>query len=151
MNLIKWKKQNNVSNEIANLNQWISDFFNESPDLFTQNCSINKGNPFLPEIDVIENDDRIEVKVDLPGFEKENIHVEFNANRLRITGERKTEEETKRNHYFKSERVFGRFERAVTLPKGVNAQNIKAVYKNGVLELTIPKTEESKVKQIKVN
>ena len=103
-----------------------------------------------PSVDLYEEKDDIVVKVELPGMEKDNIEVNLTDDRLTIKGEKKKEEEIKKENYYRSERSYGSFIRTLELPRDVQADKIKAVFKNGVLEVRLPKTEEAKKKETKV-
>jgi HSP20 family protein len=105
-----------------------------------------------PKVDITETDNAFELHVSLPGFKKEDIHVELEENKLTITGERKVnkEETTKKYHLLESE--YGSFERVFTLPKNVKTNTINASYVDGILQLSIAKEErEIKKQQIAVN
>ena len=104
-----------------------------------------------PAIDVFESKDHIVVKADIPGMTKEDIKVTVHGSTLVIEGEKKQEKEVKEDNYIRSERICGGFYRAITLPETVDAADVKANYKNGVLELSLPKKEEAKPKEIKVD
>jgi HSP20 family protein len=103
-----------------------------------------------PAVDVFEEKDDIVVKAEVPGIDKENIAVTLSDSTLTIKGEKKKEEEVKEENYYRSERSYGAFVRTVDLPKDVHADKVKATFKNGVLEVRMPKTEEAKAKEIKV-
>lgn len=103
-----------------------------------------------PAVDICEAEDSFLVKADLPGMNKDDIQVDLKDSTLTIKGERRFEDKVSRDNYIRVEREYGTFTRSFTLPQNVDADKIKAVYKNGVLELTIPKKEEAKAKQIKV-
>jgi len=105
---------------------------------------------WTPALDVYEDKDRYVVKAELPGLKKEEIDVSLDGNTLSISGERKQEEERKEGDNFRSERYFGRFQRSLTLPAMVDGNKIQASYKDGVLSITLPKSEEAKPKQIQV-
>lgn len=105
---------------------------------------------WAPPVDVYEDKENIIVKAELPGMKKEQIEVFMSENMLHITGERKEEVETKEKESYRSERYFGRFERSIALPQGVIADKIQANYKDGLLTITCPKSEEAKRKQIEV-
>lgn len=109
------------------------------------------GGQWLPEVDISEEKDRILVKADLPGMRQEEIDVEVSDGVLTIKGERKRESETKEGKTYRVERSYGSFLRSFTLPAGVDAAKVNAAYKNGVLEITLPKLAEAKAKQIKVD
>ena len=102
-----------------------------------------------PALDLYESKDDIFVRVDLPGVEKDKIDISVEGGLLTIRGEKK-EEEVSQGELIRSERYDGIFLRTATLPKEVDTNHIQATYKNGVLELRLPKKEEAKPKQIKV-
>lgn len=103
-----------------------------------------------PAIDLYEEKDDIVVKVELPGMEKDNIQVNLSDHTLTIKGEKKKEQEIKEKNYYRSERAYGSFIRTLELPKDVHGDKVKASFKNGVLEVRLPKTEEAKTREIKV-
>lgn len=106
----------------------------------------------MPKADVAETDDSIEVSVDMPGLEEKDVDVSVSGDVLTIRGERKDEREENKKGYYLSERSYGSFYRTVPLPPGVDRDNAKASFKNGVLTVRLPKTEEarSQVKRIEV-
>ena len=103
-----------------------------------------------PMVDVFEEKDDIVVKAELPGIEKDNIQVNLTDHTLTIKGEKKKEEEVKEENYYRAERSYGSFLRTLDLPRDVRADQVKASFKNGILEVRMPKTEEAKAKEIKV-
>jgi len=103
-----------------------------------------------PVVDVFEEKDDIVVKAEIPGIDKDNIEVNLSDHILTIKGQKKKEEEVKEENYYRSERSYGSFIRTLELPKEVHADKVKANFKNGVLEVRMPKTEEAKAKEIKV-
>lgn len=106
---------------------------------------------WTPAVDIYDSKDNILVKADLPGLKKEDIEVTVHKDFLIIKGEKKQEKEIKDKDFVRSERFTGSFQRAVRLPAEVQADKVQATYKNGVLELILPKSEKSKPKQIKIN
>lgn len=103
-----------------------------------------------PAVDLMEDKDKFTVKVELPGMKKDEIDVSLHGDTLNICGERKKEEEHKEGENYRSERYFGRFQRSVQLPQAVDGNKIEAGYRDGVLTITLPKTEEAKRKQIEI-
>lgn len=93
---------------------------------------------WAPEIDVFEKDDRLVTRVDLPGLKKDDVKIEVIDGYLAISGERKSEAEEKKDNYFRCEREYGNFSRAVPLPEGVKAEEITATFADGVLEVSVP-------------
>ena len=106
---------------------------------------------WTPAVDLYEDKESLIVKVELPGLKKEEIEVSVHDGTLSIFGERKAATPDSSSQPFRSERFFGRFHRTVALPKPVAVDKVKAAYKDGVLTVTLPKTEEAKPKQIEVN
>jgi HSP20 family protein len=103
-----------------------------------------------PSLDVFDDKDNVIVKAELPGMKKEDIEVTLAGDTLTISGERKEEVENKDAETYRSERYFGRFQRSVTLPHQVDPNRIQATYKDGILTVTLSKSEEAKRKQIEV-
>ena len=101
-------------------------------------------------VDVIDEGDQIRVVADLPGFNKEDIEVWVEDGDLVIKAERKEEKEERERNYIRRERRYGRIYRRIALPADVDVENVRASYNNGVLEVTIPKTEKAKRKVIKI-
>lgn len=105
---------------------------------------------WTPAADVVETKDAILIKAELPGMTEKDIHVEFENSLLTIRGERQLEKETNEKNYRRVERTYGKFIRTFTLPPNVEEKKIAATYTDGLLELEIPKKEESKPKSITV-
>ncbi|HLG15039.1 MAG TPA: Hsp20/alpha crystallin family protein [Blastocatellia bacterium] len=105
---------------------------------------------WTPACDVYETDKALIIKAELPEVKKENVFVSIEDNMLTIRGERKFEEETKRDNYHRVERSYGEFMRSFTLPQFVDSSKIIAEFKDGMLNLTLPKREEAKPKMIEV-
>ena len=103
-----------------------------------------------PTIDVYEDKDKLTVKAELPGMKKEDIAVSLEGSTLTVSGERKQEQERKEGETYRSERFFGRFQQSITLSQQVDPKKIQANYKDGVLTITLPKSEEAKRKQIEI-
>ena len=103
-----------------------------------------------PVVDTYEKDNAIVIKAELPGVSKEDISVDVNNHVLSIRGERKHEKDVNENNYFRRERFYGKFQRAFTLPDNVDPEKIDANYKDGILEVKVPKTEQSKGKKIEI-
>jgi len=107
-------------------------------------------NCWMPATDIYETKDDYMFKVELPGIAKEDIKIEVNGENLSIKGERKVED-VKPESYHRNERVCGTFMRNFQLPKNADGQKMSAAMKDGILELRIPKLEESKPKSIPIN
>jgi len=103
-----------------------------------------------PALDVYQTDKNVVVKASLPGIKPEEVDISVTGDVLTIKGEHKEEEEEKKADYFRRERRYGAFHRSMALPVSVKAEKAEATFENGVLTITLPKTEEVKPKQIKV-
>ena len=103
-----------------------------------------------PAVDVYEDDNSYVIKAELPEVSRDDVKVSLDKNVLTINGERRFENEDKRDNYHRIERSYGQFCRSFSLPPNVNAEAIGAEFKEGVLRLTLPKKEEAKPKQIQV-
>jgi HSP20 family protein len=106
---------------------------------------------WAPAVDIFETEHELVVKADLPDVRPEDLDIRVENNILTIRGDRKFEKKVDEKNYLRVERTYGSFSRSFSLVNTVNSEAIKADYKNGVLTLTIPKREEAKPKQIKVN
>jgi len=106
---------------------------------------------WAPPMDLYEDKNNLVVRAELPGMKKEEIDISLHQGSLVISGERKMEEQESEGDASRAERFFGRFQRALELPKPVDAEKVSATYQDGILTVTLPKTEESKPKQIAVS
>jgi HSP20 family protein len=107
--------------------------------------------PWAPAVDIYETEHELVVKADLPDVNPQDLDIHVENNILTIRGERKFEDKVREENYLRVERAYGSFSRSFSLANSVNSEAIKADYQNGVLTLSIPKREEAKPKQIKVN
>lgn len=103
-----------------------------------------------PSVDLFEEGDDLVVKAELPGMDKKDLNVSLHDDVLTISGEKKKEEKVKEKNYYRVERSSGSFSRSFRLPAEVKSDKVTATFKNGVLELRLPKTEEAKKKEIKI-
>lgn len=104
-----------------------------------------------PSVDIFEEGGDMVVKADIPGIGKDDLNVSITENTLTISGEKKQEEKTEKKDFHRVERSYGSFCRSFRLPDNVNGEKAKAQFKDGVLEVRIPKTKESKVKKITIS
>lgn len=111
---------------------------------------VKDGGIAAPALDLYEEKDEIVAKVELPGLEKEDIEIHVSDHLLTVKGEKKKEEETKRENFYRLERSYGSFSRTVDLPAEVLGEKARASFKNGVLEIRLPKSEEAKKKETRV-
>ncbi len=148
MNLVPWKRSAGLD-----IFQDMDDMQREMNRLFKLTGfpkETNGGTLWALVVDITDEKDNIRVRAELPGLKKEDVEVSVEGDILTIKGEKKQEKETKEKDYIRSERYYGAFHRSFTLPAGVDAQKVNASYKDGVLEITLPKREDAKPKQVKV-
>lgn len=105
---------------------------------------------WMPEIDVYETEENVTVKAELPGLDTKDVDITVDEDALTIKGERKFSDEVKRENYHRVERRYGMFERTVLLPAAIKKEQVKAVFKDGVLEVVLPKVEKTLPKRVKV-
>ena len=105
---------------------------------------------FVPSVDVIDRDDEVVVKAEVPGVKKEEIHVSLTGNLLTIKGETKQEQKEEKGDYYRCEISRGAFSRMVTLPADVDDTKAKAELHDGMLEITLPKLEPAKKRDISI-
>jgi HSP20 family protein len=106
---------------------------------------------WAPAVDIYETDNDIVLKVELPGIDAKDVEVRVEDNTLYLKGERKQEKEVKEQNYHRVERSYGSFARSFSLPNSIDANKVKAEYKDGLLTLAMPKREEAKPKTIKID
>ena len=133
---------------VSTLQDQINRLFNETFERTGEQSSLTA---WAPNVDIYETEQELVVKADLPDVNPKELDIRVENNILTIRGERKFEKKMNEENYLRVERSYGSFARSFTLSNTVNAEAIKADYQNGVLTLTIPKREEAKPKQIKVN
>jgi len=106
---------------------------------------------WAPPVDIYETEDAIVLKAELPGMDPNDVEVRVEDNTLYLKGERKYEKEVKEQNYHRVERSYGSFARSFSLPNSIEADKVKAEFKDGLLTLTMPKREEAKPKTIKID
>jgi len=105
---------------------------------------------WAPAVDIYETPDTVEMKAELPGLSRDDIEIQIRDNTLTLRGERRFAKEAQEENYLRIERAYGAFQRSFTLPATVQQEKIRAVFRDGVLELTLPKAEEAKPKKIAI-
>jgi HSP20 family protein len=105
---------------------------------------------WAPPVDIYETDDALILKAELPGVSKDDVSIEIHQNTLILRGQRKHDAEVKEDNYHRVERAYGTFQRSFTLPTLVDQEHVQATYKDGVLELRLPKSEAAKPKRIAI-
>ena len=142
-NLNRWESLASTSGLESQVNRMFTELLGRSQE--------SNLTAWAPAVDIFENEHELVVKADLPDVKPEELDIRVENNILTIRGERKFEKKVDEKNYLRVERSYGSFARSFSLANTVNSEAIKADYKDGVLTLTIPKREEAKPKQIKVN
>ena len=152
MALVRWQRP-----ETARWDPFrqLSTLRNEIDRLFEEPFSfLGETQPFMsgwsPALDVFEDKDNLVVKAELPGMRKDEIEISLHDNVLSLSGERKEEQKYDQGEIHRSERFLGKFQRSLSLPTPVDADKVQASYKDGILTVTLPKTEAAKPKQIEI-
>jgi HSP20 family protein len=104
-----------------------------------------------PAVDLYEKDDHFVIKAELPGVDKNDIKVDLKDRVLTLSGERTYDNEVKEDNYYRKERSYGKFQRAFRLPADVDSDKIKAEFKDGVLQVEVPKPDEIKAKEVTIH
>lgn len=150
MTLVKFKP----ASELSNIDKKIKKFFEDFDSPFTGEWAVKpfNSNVFTPRVDVTEDNENLYVHAEVPGVNKNDIKINLVGDVLTISGEKKTEQKDEKKNYYRIERNYGAFSRSFTLPSEIIVDKISADYNNGVLIITLPKTEEAKIveKQIEI-
>ena len=145
MALIPWRPSGELSALQREMNRLFEQFFGEPPGLDIANGG------WTPRLEMAEMRDSLTVKAELPGLEAKDVDVAISGDTLTIKGEKKQDHEDKDETHYLMERTYGAFSRMVRLPAPVAADKTKATFKNGVLTISLPKTEAAKQKAIPIN
>ena len=132
--------------ELSSLQSEMNRLFNTVFD--TPNAGATRR--WVPAMDLVETDDAFVLRADLPGMTQDDVKLEVEDSVLTVSGERKAEHEAQQEGFYRLERAFGAFSRTLTLPKGVQADAVTASFANGVLEVRIPKPEQTKPRRIEI-
>ena len=143
MALVRWDPARELDTLQSDVNRLFDGFFGRS-------ASPSSGRRWIPAMDLIETDDHLVLRADLPGLDREDIDIQVKDDVLTVAGERKTEQEEKGEGFHRVERAFGRFSRSLDLPRGIAADEVDATFDRGVLEVRIPKPEERKPTRIEI-
>jgi len=147
MNLVRWNPWREMPTLPGRFNRLFDDpFFRIGRMADDSNLGM-----WNPAVDLYEKDDHFMIKAELPGVDKNDIKIDLKDRLLTLSGERTYDNEVKEENYYRRERSYGKFQRAFTLPTDVDSDKIKADFKDGVLEIEVPKPEEKKAKQVTIH
>ena len=141
----RWEPFRNMSDIQGEVNRLFDTFLGRSSPAPTATRS------WLPAVDMHENKDDLVLTVEVPGVREKDVTVSITGDLLSIKGERRMEDQSKDHQYLHVERVHGQFERLIQLPMAVQADKVKATYRDGVLQITLPKAEQLKPREIKID
>ena len=138
MALIRWEP----ARELRDMNRLFNTLFEPSTGVVMRRWS--------PAMDLVETEDNYVLRADLPGVSEGDVKIELDDNVLTISGERKSAHKEAKEGYYRVERAYGSFSRALTLPEGVDADSISAGFDRGVLEVKVPKPEQRKPRKVEI-
>jgi HSP20 family protein len=144
MALVRWDSGREVDSLQSEMNRLFDTFFGGRP-------ATGGLRRWVPPMDLVETDDHLVLKADLPGLDSGDVDIEVKDGVLTVSGERKAEHEEKADGYYRVERAFGGFSRSMTLPEHVDAEKISASFDKGVLEVRIPKPEQRRPHRVEVS
>ncbi|HEY5864338.1 MAG TPA: Hsp20/alpha crystallin family protein [Candidatus Tectomicrobia bacterium] len=144
MALMKWEPSEGLATLQREVNRLFESFFDGSPWRAGEAMT-------APAVEVADTKEAVVVKVQVPGVSKEQIQIAVSEGALTIKGETKEEEKKEEKNYIRREFHYGGFTRTIPLPAGAQAEKATAQLKDGVLEITIPKSEEARVKEIPIS
>jgi HSP20 family protein len=146
MALVRWDPLRDMDSLQSDVNRLFDRFFQSG----TGNGNGGAVRRWIPPMDLVESESDLVLRADLPGMSEKDVEIEVKDGVLTVSGERRSESEEKGEGFHRVERAFGRFSRSLSLPDGVDAERIAAKFKDGVLEVTIPKPEETKPTRVAI-
>src|SRR5688500_9677461 len=144
MALVRWEPAREVDSLQSEVNRVFDAFFGGAANGAT------RARRWVPAMDLVETDDHLVLRADLPGLNKDDVNIEIKDGALTVSGERRAEHEDKSEGFYRIERAFGGFSRSLTLPDGVDADKVDASFDNGVLEIRIPKPAARKPHRVEI-
>jgi len=146
MELVRWEQVEGVNRIQSRINELFEDTLGR-----TRVQQGTAAGVWYPPVDILESKDSYIIRAELPGMRNEDLKTEVNEGMLTLSGERKFEEPANGVEYHRVERVAGKFSRSFYLPQTVKQDSIKATYRDGILEIQVPKAEEAKPRQIAIS
>lgn len=140
--LIRWEPPTGLARLREDMTRLMEDFFGEVSEERAPMEMMR-----VPQVDVMDRDHEVVVRAEMPGIDKDKIHLEATTNALMIRAEMRKEHEEQEGNYVRRERRVGLYQRMVPMPVDIKANEVKAAYHDGVLEVTLPKTEQARAKQ----
>jgi HSP20 family protein len=151
MALVRWDPAREVSSLQAEMNRLFSSFF-DAPSSSSAGAGGTSGpRRWYPAMDLVEGEEHFVLRVDLPGLSEDDVKIEVEKDTLVVSGERKETHEQRREGFYRLERSMGAFSRSLTLPEGIDADQVSASFDRGVLEVRIPKPEQRKPRRVEIS
>jgi HSP20 family protein len=150
MSIDKWFPMKELEEMRRNMGRLFEEYYEPSLGCRQWWPKPSEAGVVVPKIDMYDRKDEVVVKAELPSVEKNDIDLTITKDSITIKGEIKREEEVKEGNYYAAERSYGSFKRMIALPVEVESDKAKAAFKNGILEIVLPKKEEAKPKEIKI-
>jgi HSP20 family protein len=147
MALVRWDPARELDALQGDMNRLFDGFFGRREGA----AGYGSARRWVPAMDLVETEDSLVLRADLPGLDRDDIDIEVKDGVLTVSGERNAQHETQREGYHRVERSFGRFSRSLELPKGIDPQSVSAGFEKGVLEVRMPKPEERKPTRIEID
>ncbi|MGH2923737.1 MAG: Hsp20/alpha crystallin family protein [Solirubrobacterales bacterium] len=145
MALVRWDPIRDLDSLQSDMNRLFDRFFDSGRG--TNGAAVRR---WIPAMDLVEGDEELVLRADLPGMKEGEVEIEIKDRVLTVSGERKAEHEQKGEGFHRLERSFGRFSRSLSLPDGVDADGVAASFEDGILEVKIPKPEETKPTRVEI-
>jgi len=146
MDLVRWEPFNGLDRIQSRINEFFDEAFGHSRAYPTSATGA-----WYPAVDILESRDAYLIRAELPGMKKEDINLELRDGAVTLSGERKFDEPAAGVEYHRAERVAGRFFRSFYLPRTIKQEDMRATYRDGILEIHVPKADEAKPKQIAIS
>ena len=144
--LATWKPMRNLFATHGDIDRLFDGFFGkwDFPRIATNGT-------WAPPVDVVDAENHVEFRAEVPGLSEEDVHVSVTENVLTLKGEKKNESEEKNGNYHRLERSYGQFQRSFNLPRNLRTDDVSASFKNGILTISVPKAEEAQPKEIPIS
>ncbi len=143
MTLVRWDPFRELMNVQGRLNQILADTANTGRD--------DAYGTWVPPVDIFERGEELVIRAELPGVNRDELEIQVEDGTLALSGERRREEQVEEQNAYRLERSYGKFSRSFRLPTTVDTSKISAQYKDGVLEIVLPKLEEAKPRKVKIH
>jgi HSP20 family protein len=144
MALVRWDPARELDSLQSDMNRLFDGFFQARPE------NGGAARRWIPAMDLVETEDHLVLRADLPGMSEDDVEIEIKDGVLTVSGERRNEQESRSEGFYRVERATGRFSRSLSLPDGIDAGKVAASFDRGVLEVQIPKPEQTKPHRVEI-